>query len=186
MPDRGWSGSNHDVGSFSEVDEELRHRILIQDDNLRRVHEAEEAYLAAMEEYLPAYAETVASCPSDWPTARKEREAKTVHYKFRIKYEKAKLAWEAAKLYASVQEGLINAVQSRGANVRKQADLEVAAHAVMGEVRNNPKSAQSYRPLDMDCAECGLVQYDTPSGPCCENGHGGAEGVPVKRKRRPF
>jgi|GEM_PF-4913560 len=137
MNNSGWSGSNHDVGSFAEVDEELRHRIVIQDDNLRRVHEAEEEYLTAMEEYLPAYAETVAACPSNWPVAKKEREAKTVNFRARIRYERAKVAWEAAKLYASVQSGLINAVQSRGANVRKQADLEGTAHAVIGEVRNN-------------------------------------------------
>lgn len=143
MTNSGWSGSNHDVGTFSEVDEELRHRITIQDDNLRRVHEAEEEYLAAMEEYLGAFAETVATLPDSWPTARKDREAKTINYKARIRYEKAKTAWEAAKLYANVQEGLINAVQSRGANVRKQADLEGAAHATMGEVRNREGGSET-------------------------------------------
>lgn len=143
MSDRdGWSGSNHDVGSFSEVDEELRHRILVQDANLMRVHEAEEEYLAAMEEYLPAYAKTVAECPDNWPVARKEREAKTVNWKARIRYERAKVAWEAAQLYAKVQSGLINAVQSRGANVRKQADLEAVAHRAIGEVRNGHRESQ--------------------------------------------
>jgi len=131
----GWSGSNHDVGTFSEVDEELRHRVLIQDDNLRRVHETEEEYLAAMEEYLSAFAVSVAACPSNWPTAKKEREAKTVNFRSRIRYERAKVAWEAAKLYASVQGGLINAIQSRGANVRTQVALEVSAHQ-LGEVRH--------------------------------------------------
>jgi len=27
------------------------------------------------------------------------------------------------------------------------------------------------------CSVCGQIQYDTPSGPCCENGHGGAPSV---------
>lgn len=138
----GWSGSNHDVGSFSEVDEELRERILKQDANLMRVHEAEEEYLAAMEEYLPAYAKTVAGCPDNWPVARKERKAKTVNWKARIRYERAKVAWEAAQLYAKVQSGLINAVQSRGANVRKQADLEAVAHRTMGDVRHDHQESR--------------------------------------------
>lgn len=150
MPDRGWSGSNHDVGSFAEVDEELRYRVTIQDDNLLRVHEAEEEYLAAMEEYLPAYAETVAACPSNWPVAKKEREAKTVNFRARIRYERAKLKWEAAKLYADVQKGLINAVQSRGANVRSQADLEKPAHR-FGDVRpptGNRTATDEHAPID--------------------------------------
>lgn len=28
---------------------------------------------------------------------------------------------------------------------------------------------------DHICSECGLPQHQTPSGPCCDNGHGGAE-----------
>lgn len=195
MSGDGWSGSNHDVGSFSEVDEELRHRITVQDANLMRVHEAEEEYLAAMKEYLALYAQTVTECPDNWTVARKEREAKTVNWKARVRYERAKVAWEAAKLYAEIQDRLINAVQSRGANVRKQADLEAVAHQRIGEVRNDPLPHKAYRRLDTDCAACGEPQYDTPSGPCCENGHGGEGGVPrnqtatasyYQRRRKPF
>lgn len=29
------------------------------------------------------------------------------------------------------------------------------------------------------CVVCGRLQYETPSGITCENGHGGAEGLPV-------
>lgn len=123
-PVEAWGGSNADIGTFAEVDEELRHRVVLQDDNLLRFREAEHEYLEAMEAYLTAYAVTLQGCPSQWPTAKKEREAKTVNYRERIRFEKAQLGWESAKLHINAQSGLINAVQTRGANIRRQADLD--------------------------------------------------------------
>ena len=32
--------------------------------------------------------------------------------------------------------------------------------------------------LPTDCSDCGMPQFQTPSGPTCGNGHGGAEGLP--------
>lgn len=34
------------------------------------------------------------------------------------------------------------------------------------------------RPNGMKCSVCSLPQFNTPSGPSCDNGHGGAEGAP--------
>jgi hypothetical protein len=36
------------------------------------------------------------------------------------------------------------------------------------------KPVDSYPPLGTLCSDCGLPQYDTPGGACCNNGHGGA------------
>jgi len=41
----------------------------------------------------------------------------------------------------------------------------------------NPATT-SFPPVGLDCADCGQPQYQTPSGPCCINGHGGADGIP--------
>lgn len=192
MSNDGFAGSNHDVGSFSEVDEELRDRTLIQDANLQRTHECEDEYVAAMEAYFKAFAVSVEACPSNWPTAKKEREAKTINFRERIRFEKAKVRFEAAKLYVEAQKALINSVQSRGANVRAQAHLDggpqwsSSPRPVMGE---RERRTLENHTLTTRCSECGELQYGCPSGVTCPNGHGDAEPIQSQeppKKRRPF
>lgn len=46
-------------------------------------------------------------------------------------------------------------------------------------VVRQPRIDQAFEEFPMNgliCVECGKVQRDTPGGPSCENGHGGAEG----------
>lgn len=39
-------------------------------------------------------------------------------------------------------------------------------------------AANGFRPNGRICCDCYLPQYETPSGPVCDNGHGGAQGLP--------
>lgn len=37
-----------------------------------------------------------------------------------------------------------------------------------------PPDIEEFEPTGTRCSDCGEIQYATPSGPCCVNGHGGA------------
>jgi len=45
-------------------------------------------------------------------------------------------------------------------------------------VSSTPPDIDEFEPAGTRCGVCGEIQYNTPSGPCCVNGHGGA--VPME------
>lgn len=58
------------------------------------------------------------------------------------------------------------------------SDGEVALRRVGGDPRRDDgKAVDQYPPTGLYCPECRSPQFDTPGGACCENGHGGLEGV---------
>lgn len=55
-------------------------------------------------------------------------------------------------------------------------EAEVCAALGQGVVLTVPQvpHVSEFRHTGKMCSVCGFAQYDTPGGPCCENGHGGA------------
>jgi len=70
--------------------------------------------------------------------------------------------------------------------VDKKSGLTVFGHPdlfdkpcqAVDEIKLTWLSAGHLISSNLVCEECGLPQYNTPSGMTCDNGHGGAEGVP--------
>jgi len=61
----------------------------------------------------------------------------------------------------------------RGAAVR-QARSSAIERGLRAWDEATQRAIDSYPLLGTLCSDCGLPQYDTPGGACCNNGHGGA------------
>jgi hypothetical protein len=121
-----WSGSNVDLGTFSEVDEDLRLRVVRMDEAMAEAEAANRDLRESMGSYMVAYARSI-SLSNEKTNAAREREAKTDNVELRVEMERAELRWKFAQMAVRAAESQLNGVQSRGANLRSQLRLDGTA-----------------------------------------------------------
>lgn len=134
----GWAGSNVDLGTFAEIDAELRERARLMDEALAEAKAANMALRESQGAYMIAFARSVAMS-SERATAGKEREAKTDNVEARVVYESAKLRWELAQLGVRTAENQLNGAQTRAANLRRQVSLDGTTPSWSGGGRDDGK-----------------------------------------------
>lgn len=74
----------------------------------------------------------------------------------------------------------VSVAQVKAWTIDESAQAELWASCVIDEegAEAPMRPIFTYPPLDLWCVECHCMQFNSPGGACCVNGHGGAEGRP--------
>lgn len=83
---------------------------------------------------------------------------------------------ETLKLYAKAFENAYTSVKK----IIGTSSVQTGSGSLSTSLRrpDDRLPATAYQPNGLRCVVCKMRQYETPSGACCPQGHGGADGVP--------